>query len=82
MANKHDLEDLPNGKLAQLPSDAGVLAWDDVLLPLPQSNDDPVRKPLDKAVTAALDLDPSGSPRSPRPSQVNPRSPIAALGPD
>ncbi len=57
-AKKHDLESLLNGELAQLPNDAGVLAWDDVLLPLPQINDDPVRKPLDKAVTAALDLDP------------------------
>ena len=31
---------------------------DDVLLPLPQMNDDPVRKQLDEAVTAALGLDP------------------------
>ncbi|MYD55176.1 MAG: hypothetical protein F4W96_12865 [Chloroflexi bacterium] len=31
---------------------------DDVLLPLPQMNDDPVRQQLDEAVTAALNLDP------------------------
>ncbi len=31
---------------------------DDVLLPLPQMNDDPIRKQLDEAVIAALDLDP------------------------
>ena len=30
---------------------------DDVLLPLPQMNDDPIRKQLDDAVTAALGLD-------------------------
>ncbi len=30
---------------------------DDVLLPLPQMNEDPVRKQLDDAVTSALDLD-------------------------
>ncbi len=30
---------------------------DDILLPLPQMNDDPVRKQLDEAVTAALGLD-------------------------
>lgn len=30
---------------------------DDVLLPLPQMNNDPVRKQLDEAVTAALTLD-------------------------
>ena len=80
-AKEHDLENLLNGKLVQLPNDAGVLAWDDVLLPLPQMNDDPVRKPLDKAVTAALDRTPSGSPRSARPSQGNPPSPTAPSGP-
>jgi len=31
---------------------------DDVLLPLPQMNEDPVRKQLDDAVTTALGLDP------------------------
>ena len=31
---------------------------DDVLLPLPQMNNDPIRKQLDEAVTTALGLDP------------------------
>ena len=39
---------------------ATVYNWrqDDILLPLPQMNDDPVRKQLDDAVTTALNLDP------------------------
>ena len=34
------------------------LLKDEVLLPFPQMNDDPIRKQLDDAVTDALDLDP------------------------